>query len=267
MRKFVQKYEVWIFLSLIIVGQMIFMYSVANEILPSSVYSMGRLYLLIAILAVVVIYSRGVDGLIELVKPLTNFNFPKIWLLLALIWAPAVALAVLLVKAAFVEEGLSILRADFGLMSQPRMIFAVLTASLVGEIVWVSYSIGRLSKKFSPFLASQIVAGFWAIWWVPIAIYGKGIVPDVPMFALTVNMMGVAAICAFFYFKTHSAFCVLVLQSVFNSTILVLPVIPTNGGVETYTAFTITYFSVAVVMFMVFGPRPLFDRRTEEAYA
>jgi len=51
---------------------------------------------------------------------------------------------------------------------------------------------------------------------------------------------------------------------VFNATILVFPVTPTEGGVATYWAFALTYFTAATALFLVFGPRPLGSRRIRE---
>ena len=267
MRDFIRKHEVWIFLVSIVIAQAVFILSVAQGILPRGIYSMGRFYLLASILVAIVFVARGIPGLIALIRPMFNLKVPPIWYFLALMWAPGLAILLLLGKGILNGQGIGAVTADFTLMSQPRMIYAVLTASFIGEIVWISYAIGQISKKFPPFMASQIVGAFWAIWWVPIALFGQGIVPEVPMFALTINMLAVAAICCFFYNQTHSAFCVWVLQSVFNASLLIFPVIPTNGGEATYTAYTILYWIVALVMFLIMGPKPLLARSAAPARA
>ena len=53
-------------------------------------------------------------------------------------------------------------------------------------------------------------------------------------------------------------FLVLCLQLTFNFTILILPMTPVAGGVTTYWVFAVVYFIAALLLFVAFGPKPLF---------
>ncbi|MDA0811383.1 MAG: hypothetical protein O3C21_03175, partial [Verrucomicrobia bacterium] len=85
-----------------------------------------------------------------------------------------------------------------------------------------------------------------------------------PLIALLFNQMGIAAMCAFVYFHTRSGLLVLVMQIMFNATILVFPITPTVGGAPTYWAFALTYFCAALILFLIFGTKPIFAERTRK---
>ena len=89
-------------------------------------------------------------------------------------------------------------------------------------------------------------------------ILGVGVVPELPVLALMFNALGVAVMCGFIYSRTGSGPVVLLLQIMLNSSALVLPIVPTNGGIPTYWAFALTYLSASLLLFLFFGPRPLF---------
>lgn len=112
----------------------------------------------------------------------------------------------------------------------------------MGEVVWVSYAIRELSKITKPFYASQIVGFFWALWWIPSILINTGVILDLPLWPVFLNMMGAAGMCAVVYAKTKSGICVWILQWTVNMSILILPVSPKIGGIPTYLAFAIFYF-------------------------
>ena len=64
--------------------------------------------------------------------------------------------------------------------------------------------------------------------------------------------------CTFVYMHTKSGLLVLCLQVTFNFTILALPITPAVGGFTTYWTFAVTYFIAALLLFVIFGPKPLF---------
>ncbi len=260
MRAFLQKHEVWVFLCLIVVAQTIFVMLVANEFVPERNYRLGRFYLLAGLLSVILLLSRGISGILEVLRPLFNFNVPWFWFPLALLWAPSLALIYVIGEGIVTGQGFSFSELDWSRMSKLGVIRSVLIASFVGEIVWVSYAIMRLSKRYSAFLSSQIVGIFWSFWWLPMAIFNVGIVQNVPIYAVFISIMAVAANCCFFYKNSGSALVVFMMQAMFNSCLLIFPVIPNNGGVMAYTAFSILYWVTALLMFNLFGPKPLFKK-------
>ena len=147
---------------------------------------------------------------------------------------------------------------NFAIASRSDVVRTVLISSLVGEIVWISYAIRRLSGRFTPYVSALIVGVVWTAWWVPMVFYNIGVIPNLPLGGLLFNQTGVAAMCTFVYMHTKSGFLVLCLQVTFNFTILILPMTPVAGGVTTYWVFAITYFIAALLLFVDFGPKPLF---------
>jgi hypothetical protein len=254
-----RKREVWIFLCLIVVVNSLFIAGVNSGLLPLRLYNLGRFILLGLTLASVVFAIRGFDGLRELVRSLGVWRVNPLWYLLALLWAPS--LSVLFLTAKSLLTGVNAFEAvTFGLVLRPSMLRTVIIASFIGEIVWVAYSIGTLSKRFGTLAAPLIVGGFWTLWWVPMVLFGKGVVPELALLPPFVSMLGVATMCGFLYLKSRSGPVVLLLQIMVNASFLVFPIVPTNGGAPTYLAFSATYLLASLALFILFGPRPLFGR-------
>jgi len=68
-------------------------------------------------------------------------------------------------------------------------------------------------------------------------------------------MMGAVGMCAIVYSKTKSGICVLVIQSMLNMSLVLLPILP-DAGDYTYTIFAVLYFLIMLV-FMYFMPPKL----------
>lgn len=252
-----QKYEVWVFLGLIIVANTLFVSGIVFDVLPKGLYSYGRFALLGALLLGVVLTARGLTGVDDLLRPMLECRRPLGWYLFVLLWTPAICALILLARLALGATGPEF-ATNFSLVTRPTVLLILFFSSFVGEMVWISYSVRRLSIQFTPFVSALIVGAFWTAWWLPMAIYNFGIIPDLPLVALLFNQVGVAVAGAFVYMHTKSGFLVLCLQVVFNTTILVLPMTPNVGGVTTYWIFAITYFIAASLLFVIFGPKPLF---------
>ncbi len=243
MKEFVKKYEVWVFLVLGPIANLFFVYGRSQDIIPSYIYSTGRFCVLFLVLAVIIIYTRGFGGIKDLFKPMSNWKVQPKWFILSLLFALTIVIITLLLKGIY--NGTE----DITTYIQFRQIttrgyFALLIWAFLGEVVWVSYSIRELLKITKPFYASQIVGLFWTLWFIPIAILGEGIFPNIPIPSLFIFIMAMAGMCTFVYEKTKSGLCVLALQYMLNLALAWLPATPTNGGVATFTAFSIIYYLV-----------------------
>jgi membrane protease YdiL (CAAX protease family) len=243
--------ELWVFLCLIVIANALFIGAIAQGILPDWVYAYGRFLLLASVLITVVALYRGRAALLDLLRPMTVWRVAPGWFVLATLWPPTMCIVTLLIT------GEPLRKPDGGLIHEPLIMFNILLASFVGEIVWVSYAIGRLSRRLSVLLAGLVVGFFWTLWWVPMVVYGHGVIQELPIGALMLNMMGIAAMCAFVYSKTGSGLVVLALQVMVNSSLLVFPVIPTTGGAPIYWIFAIVYFLSVILLYLAFGPRPI----------
>lgn len=254
-----KKREVWIFLCLIVLVNSLFIVGINSGLLPPRLYNVGRFVLLGLTLATVVFTIRRFDGLRELVRSLSVWRVNPLWYLLALLWAPSLAILFLAAKSLLTGEN-AFEALTYGLVQRPSIMRTVIIASFIGEIVWVAYSINTLSKRFGMLAGSLIVGGFWTLWWVPMALFGKGIVPELPILPLFVSMLGIATMCGFVYLSSRSGPAVLLLQVMVNTSFLIFPVVPTNGGTPTYLAFSATYLLASLTLFILFGPRPLLGR-------
>jgi hypothetical protein len=260
-----RKYEVWCFLVLIVVVNAVFVSSIGFGILSERFYQLGRFALLAAILITVVTAARATEGIMDLLRPMLQWRRSPKWYLFAFLWNPAVCLLVLAVLYQLHPEGMPEFEPDFAIAANPYIIRTILLSSFVGEIVWISYATRRLSASFTPYVSALIVGLVWTAWWLPMVYYNIGIVPDLPVGALLFNQMGIAAMCTFVYMHTRSGLLVLCLQLTFNFTILILPVTPAVGGFVTYWAFAISYFTAALMLFVIFGPKPLFGASLQKA--
>jgi len=251
--------EVWIFLCLIVVVNSLFIAGINSHMVPFHLYNVGRFILLGSTLACVVFAIRGFSGVRELVGSLSAWRVNPLWYLLGLCWAPSLAIVFLAGKSLLTGTN-AFANMTFELVERPSMMRTVVIASFIGEIVWVAYSIGTLSKRFGMLAGSLIVGAFWTMWWVPMALFGKGILTDLPILPLFVSMLGIATMCGFVYLSSRSGPAVLVLQIMVNTSFLIFPVVPASGGLPTYLAFSATYLLASLTMFALFGPRPLFGR-------
>jgi hypothetical protein len=253
-----RKYEVWWFLGFIILANALFVSGIAFEILPRSLYQYGRFALLGGVLVGIVIVARGWDGVADLLRPMLEWRRPLKWYLFVLLCNPVFCAAVLAVIYLINPSAMPDFSPNFAIATKPSVVKIILVSSFIGEIVWISYAIRRLSGQFTPYMSAVIVGTVWTCWWLPMAIYNFGIIPNLPLGALLLNQIGVAAMCTFVYMHTKSGLLVLCMQVMFNTTILVLPLTPNIGGVTTYWIFAISYFSAALLLFAIFGPKPLF---------
>ncbi len=264
LRRYLLSHEVWVFLFGAILLNAAFIGALSQGILPMKLYNFGRFLLLGLFLAGVVLLARGPRGVISLARPMLVWRIHPAWYLLAFCWGMGMCILTLLGKGLATGQGLSAITMEFHVLGKLGTLVTILVASFVGEIVWVSYSVERLQRKYSIFVASQIVGVFWTLWWMPMVILNVGVIPGLPPFFLLVSMLGIASMCAFIYNHTHSGLAVLVLQVMLNSSLLVLPVTPREGNVMTFAAFGGVYFLAALTLHLCFGKQPLLKSRTQQ---
>jgi hypothetical protein len=96
---------------------------------------------------------------------------------------------------------------------------------------------------------------------MPMVLLNIGVFPGLPPLGLLLSMLGIAAMCSFIYSHTRSGLAVLTLQVMVNSTALVFPVIPNTGGVATFVAYGAVYYACVLLLYFLFGPKPVFGSR------
>lgn len=252
MKNFIKKYDIWIFLVLAPLFNAIMTYLNSKEIIYGFVYTHGRFYLLLGLLVVIVKIAKGTEGIKNVFKPMLKWKTNPLWYVFALFFSLTLAAFTLLLKSYHHDtDYLPLLKFNFpGFKSS----FFLLTWAFMGEVVWVSYAIRELSKITKPFFASQIVGFVWALWWVPSIVINEGVILDLPFWPTFLTMMGAAGMCAVVYAKTKSGVCVWVLQWMLNMSILILPISPSIGGINTFATFSIVYFSVMLIFMYFMNP-------------
>lgn len=252
MREFVKKYEVWTFLILGPIINLFFVYGRVIDVVPSYIYNTGRFCVLLLLLIIIIKFTRrDIQAILDLFKPMTKWRVHPKWILLSLVFALSMGVITLLLKGVY--NGIEDITGYFQFIkTTTRGYFALLIWAFLGEVVWVSYSIRELLKRTTPFFAGQIVGVFWTLWFIPIAILGQGIFPQIPILSLFIFVMAIAGMCSFVYSQTKSGICVLLLQYMLNLTLASLPITPTTGGEDTFTAFAIIYY-LTMLSFMYFS--------------
>ena len=249
MRDFIKKYEIWIFLVLAPIINTLITLANSKGIITGFVYTHGRFYALLFLLICIVKFTRGNEGIKDVFRPMLKWKIHPKWYIFGLVFSLTIAAITLLLKSFYYDsEYLSLLKFK---IPPFKTSFFLLTWAFMGEVVWVSYSIRTLSKMMKPFYASQIIGFFWALWWVPSVTINTGVILDLPLWPLFLNMMGAAGMCTVVYAQTRSGICVWILQYMLNMSLLILPVSPTTGGIPTYSAFATLYF-LAMLGFMYF---------------
>ncbi len=252
LRVFVKTFEIWIFLICAPLTSAIFVYGVQLHIIPGRIYIHGRFFLLLFLLMGLVKFTRGNTGLKDLFSPMLIWKVPVRWYLFALLFASSIACLTLCLKAFYLGGDFTIFKLNFSAITSLSFVINMILFALVGEVVWVSFAVRQLSKFMNIFFASQIVGLVWGLWWAPIVLFNVGVIEDLPILALIINMMGAAGICAVVYGQTKSGICVWVLQTMLNAACLTFPVAP-GAGIQTYWAFSIVYFLVMLGLMFYFN--------------
>lgn len=250
MREFIKRYEIWIFLVLAPIANLVMTYANNLEIIKGFVYTHGRFYVLLSLLVGIILFTRGISGVKDLFRPILNWKINPKWYVFSLLFSLTICCFTLLIRAYY--DGKSDLYSVFKVDFPPlRNCIILLSWAFLGEVVWVSYAVRTLSKKMKPFFASQVIGVFWTLWWLPSVYINVGVINDLPAWSLLLNMMGAAGMCAIVYGQTKSGTCVWLLQYMMNMSVLILPVAPLIGGVPTYSTYAVLYF-LTMLVFMYF---------------
>ncbi len=251
MLRFLKKYEIWVFLFFAPIVHAVMAYALENELIGSFTYNNGRFYALFFLLVFIVIITKGFHAVFDLFRPMLKWKVHPKWYLFSLLFAFSLGIITLVMKAAL-NGSTDVL--DFGL-NVPTLNFSVwlLSWAFLGEVVWISYSVRELSKSMKPFYASQIVGFVWSLWWLPSMYINVGVIEELPVVPLFLNMMGAAGMCAIVYAKTKSGIAVLIIQYMLNMSLILLPISPVGGGGSTYTMYAVIYF-LTMLGFMYFMP-------------
>jgi membrane protease YdiL (CAAX protease family) len=254
------KYGIWSFLLCALIVQVIFVYCAANGYFFDRIYETGRFYCLL-ILAVAFSSIRfGRQGVLNLVKPMFVWRVAFRWYLFAIFWLAVFSITILFFKNILNGDVFKPIPLSLSIFNNFSLLKGIAINSIVEEIVWVGLVLTVLQKKFSVFISSQILAVFWFLWWVPVILYGRSVIPDLPLSILWFHYLGIAATCAWVYYFTKSGLIVALMQMLTNALSLIVPILPHLSDFNTYVVFIVGKFLFAVLLFVIFGPKPIFRR-------
>jgi len=262
------KYGIWFFLASVVMIQAIFVYCVSNGFFNlDKYYAMGRFYILLILALSFTFVCAGFSGVVDLFRSMLVWRVAIGWYFFAIFYLIIIAFGILVFMNMMDGEALKSIPLDLTLFERPRWIYGIVLNSVVEEVVWVSLVLTVLQKRFSVFVSSQILAVFWFLWWVPVILYGRAVIPDLPLSILWFHYLGIAATCAWVYHFTKSGLIVVLMQIVTNAISMVVPILPHLSDFNTYAIFIFGKFAFIVLMFAIFGPKPIFRRVRNEAKA
>jgi len=129
------------------------------------------------------------------------------------------------------------------------------------EIAWVGFLLTIYATRYRLFQAAVITGLFWGVWYIPLVIADIQVAPGLPIIPLLLNFGTIAAICAWLYIRTRSAFAVFLMQLTTNYSSQTIPVLPLRGGIPQYVTFVLIKCLFAAALFIFWGPKPMFGRQ------
>jgi membrane protease YdiL (CAAX protease family) len=140
----------------------------------------------------------------------------------------------------------------------------IVTLAFVEEIAWIGFAWKKLTRYYTPFLASLFGGVLWGIYYIPLNEAGLQLPAVFPTPAMIIHLMSIAALCAWLYGRTKSTALLTLMQAVMNFTALTFPVRPTPEDTSHYYIFVGSKLVFALFLFLKFGPKPLFGRAAEQ---
>jgi membrane protease YdiL (CAAX protease family) len=253
-------YGIWFFLTGALFVQVAFVYCAANGYFVDRYYETGRFYCLLVLAMGFSFIRFGFQGIVNLVKPMFVWRVALRWYLFAIFWLAIFAIAILFLKNLFSGDAFRPIPLTFTIFTNFSLIKGIIINSIIEEVVWVGLVLTILQKQFSVFVSSQILAIFWCLWWIPVIIYGRSVIPGLPLSILWFHYLGIAATCAWVYYFTKSGLIVALMQMLTNALSLIVPILPHLSDFNTYAVFIVGKFVFAFLLFMVFGPKPIFSK-------
>jgi len=261
-RSFCSNHAVSLFIMLTLGTQYLFIWMRAAEIVPESLYILRFLPPLAYALGLSWLCD-GFKGIRDLIQPLFHWKVSIGWWIFAVFWLTAFAIGLLVVQNLVTGRGFAAISLNFADVSRFQVIKLIAMVSIIEEIAWIGFATKRLCKDMTPLCASLVVGAFWCCWWMPVIVYGDGVIPGLPISILFVHYLGIAATCMWVYHFTRSALIVAVMQMFTNVVSLVVPILPHQGGMTIYIVYVIAKCVVAIALFKAFGPKPLFRKEQE----
>jgi uncharacterized protein len=265
-----------LFLILCLGIQCLLIGAVAQGWVPRKLYSLRIFGPLFAAIAASFCYL-GMSGVRQIFSSLFKWRCGWQWYAFCLIWLTLFSFLLLILENLLMGRGFAPIPLDFtnvNLFSADRdqvlitrsILRGSIITAVIEEVAWVSCCMMLLRHYFTPLVASLITSVFWCCWWVPVILFGDGVIAGLPIPVLFIHYMGLAATCMWVYHFTKSALLVIVMQFITNMVSLVIPVLPDSGGLGTYIVYVVSKCVLIFCLFLKWGPKPLW-RKTDAVSA
>lgn len=101
MKNFIHKYEIWTFLFLAPSLNTVATYLNSEDIIKGLVYTHGRFYALLLLLICIANYTRGIEGVKDMFRPMLNWKVNSFWYVFRLLFALTIVSMTLLMKGIY----------------------------------------------------------------------------------------------------------------------------------------------------------------------
>lgn len=263
-----------LFLFLCLGGQYLLIGAISQGWIPRQLYTFRIFGPLVAAVIAMFCY-QGKAGVRQLFSSLFKWRCHWQWYVFCLVWLTLFSFLLLVLENLVMGRGFAPIPLDFTNVNifaadpdQARTARSILRGSaiiaVVEEVAWVSCCMMLLRQYFTPLVTSLITSVFWCSWWVPVILFGDGVIAGLPIPVLFIHYMGLAATCLWVYHFTRSALLVVMMQFITNMVSLIIPVLPDSGGLGTYLVYVISKCLLIFALFMKWGPKPLWRKNPSQ---
>lgn len=238
----------------------------SRGIIPELVPSVAGIligYLVVAGAILATYFDGGWAAVRSLLLRFTIWRVSSAWYVVALLGFPALYAVALGIYAAvtgntldfgspavtkFVPAGLSLL-----IVAPAWLVYEVLTNG--EEIGWRGYLLPRLQSRYTPLIATLLVAVVWSVWHFPKFL----VVPATyayPLWIWALDTFAKAVIVTWLFNNTRGSLLLVTLfHASWNTASLCLPILPTSNGDVRQLTIAVVMTAVVAVALVVIDPQ------------
>jgi membrane protease YdiL (CAAX protease family) len=205
---------------------------------------------------VLTFWSKRTEGVLELLKRGFVPSFPKVWLIPAFLFWPAIMGGGLLLAYLVGENIPELLWAANPVFLVSYFIDVLLhQGPLQEEFGWRGYALDRLQARFNAVTSSVILGLMWAFWHVPYMFWLSGeITYQIPWTFLISNIL-ISILLTWLYNNTGGSVMVtLINHTMFNLSVPMLPALQTTTG---SMFFMFALIASIIIIVRIWGPGQL----------
>lgn len=174
--------------------------------------------------------GEGLDGVKAFWKRGWRLDFKKIWLIPAVLLAPAIAFLTFIILVNL-QGSFSWDYAVPAAMIIPVFLLIFFTNALPEEFGWRGYALGPLQRRTNPLWASLILGAIWALWHLPLFFIEGTTQAAIPMYQYFLQTVVLSFLYTWLYNNTGGSVMIAVIfHTVANTSAAVVPFWTTGLG-------------------------------------